>query len=86
MISRKLLRDVKNSPTNINGVFEMNALNKMRRGTLGVDVNRMHAKTRQAAKYHPLVYTETCFSGRSKLTMEQLKEMSVQRQQEKLEK
>ena len=58
----------------------MSVINKMRRGTLGVDVNRMHAKTRQAAKNHPLIYTETCFSGRSRLTMEQLKEMSIQRQ------
>lgn len=57
----------------------MSVIDKMRRGTLGVDANRMHAKTRQAAKNHPLIYTETCFSGRSRLTMEQLKEMSIQR-------
>lgn len=63
----------------------MIVIDKMRRGTLGVDANRMHAKTRQVAKNHPLIYTETCFAGRSRLTMEQLKEMSIQRQQGKLE-
>lgn len=63
----------------------MAILNRMRKSTLGIDANRMHAKTRQAAKYHPLIYTETCFSGHSRLTMEQLKEMSIQRQSEKVE-
>ena len=61
----------------------MSFVDKMRRGTLGVDANRMHVKTRQAAKKYPLVYTETCFAGRSRLTMQQLKEMSMQRQNKK---
>lgn len=58
----------------------MDTLKRMRKSTLGIDANRMHVKTRQAAMYHPMTYAETCFSGRSQLTMKQLQEMSINRQ------
>ena len=61
----------------------MEVLKRMRKSTLGIDVNRMHVKARQAAMYHPMIYTETCFSGRSQLTMQQLQEMSINRQRKK---
>lgn len=61
----------------------MGVLKRMRRSTLGIDANRMHVKTRQAAMYNPMIYAETCFSGRSQLTMKQLQEMSISRQSQK---
>ena len=61
----------------------MEVLKRMRRSTLGIDVNRAHVKTRQAAARHPMIYTETCFNGRSRLTMQQLQEMSIKRQDQR---
>ena len=61
----------------------MAAINKLRNMNIGIDVSKAHSKTRQAAKKYPLVYAETCFSGRSRLTMQQLQEMSMQRQNKK---
>lgn len=54
----------------------MSNLRSIRRQTEGVAESRSHSKYKRATKRHPLVYPETCFAGKSQLTMEQLRAMS----------
>ena len=61
----------------------MEVLRRMRKSTLGIDSNRTHIKTRNAVMCCPMLHSETCFSGYSKLTMKQLQEMSINRQNKK---
>ena len=61
----------------------MDTMKRMRKSMLGIDINRAHIKTRNAAMCCPMLHSETCFSGYSKLTMKQLQEMSINRQNKK---
>lgn len=62
----------------------MDTMKRMRKSMLGIDSNRAHIKIHNVAMYHPMTYSETCFSGYSKLTMRQLQEMSINRQKKEV--